>query len=185
VVDPQAVRALYAESVRQVEQGLGDPAGHVGEDQVRHDLVGPAEPLRERAEQVQGHLRPAGHPVAQGLMIQGGQPGVGQGRRGLGARARIEERQLAEHLAGPDHAQQVLPAIRRRPGELDLAFQHHIELVADIPLAEQPLAAADIDPVHLGPERARTFRIERLEQRRPAEHVVNLIHGPSSPESAT
>jgi len=134
---------------------------------------------------VQSHIGAAGEPTAQCPVVESGEPGVGQRGRGLGARAGIEQRQLAEHLGGPDHAQQVLPAIGRRPGELDLAFQHDIQLVASITLAEQSLAAGDIDAVHLGPERARTILIERLEQRRPAEHVIDLIHGSSSPASAT
>jgi len=60
VIDVQPVGALHAEPLGQVQQGLGDPARHVGEDQVRHDVVGAAQPLREGAQQVHGDTGAAG-----------------------------------------------------------------------------------------------------------------------------
>jgi glyoxylase-like metal-dependent hydrolase (beta-lactamase superfamily II) len=44
VVDVQPVAFLLAEPGRQVEQVLGHPSRHVGEDQIGHDVVGPAQP---------------------------------------------------------------------------------------------------------------------------------------------
>lgn len=44
VMDVQAVPLLFAEPVGQVEQVLRHPAGHVGEDQVGHHVVGPPQP---------------------------------------------------------------------------------------------------------------------------------------------
>jgi hypothetical protein len=49
-----------AEAVGQVEQRLGDPAGHVGEDEVGEVLVGAAQARGERGEQGLGHLGPTG-----------------------------------------------------------------------------------------------------------------------------
>ena len=46
-----------AEPRRQVEQRLGHPAGHVGEDQVGQVLVGPPQPLGQGLQQLLGHLR--------------------------------------------------------------------------------------------------------------------------------
>ena len=50
--------------------------------------------------------------------------GVGHGDGAGGAGPRVEQRQFAEHLAGTEHGPQVLPAVARGPGELDLAGEH-------------------------------------------------------------
>ena len=58
VVDLKAFVRLLAESFRQVEQRLRDPAGNVGEDQVGRYVVGAAQSLHQGAQHVQRDLRP-------------------------------------------------------------------------------------------------------------------------------
>ena len=96
------------------------------------------------------------------------------GRRG--PRPRVEQRQLAEHLARADHAEQVLPAVGRRPGELDLAVQHHVQPVAVLSLQEEMLAPGQLDVWHLPPERPRALLVEPFEQRCPPEHNFGVLH---------
>jgi hypothetical protein len=114
---------------------------------------------------------------------QGGEADIGDGRRAHRARPRIEQRELAEHLARPDQADQVLPAVRRRPGQLDLAVEHHVQPVARVALVEQPLAPGQRDLGHPGPERLRPLIVKGLKQRRPPQHVLGVFHGTSSPAS--
>jgi hypothetical protein len=58
---------------------------------------------------------------------------------------RVEQRELAEHLAGTQHTQQVLPAVDRRPGELDLAVEHDVEAISVLSLKKEVLAASQLD----------------------------------------
>ncbi len=104
-------------------------------------------------------------------MAEPGEAGVGHGDGAGGAGPRVEQRQLAEHLPGAEHAEQVLSAVRGGPGQLDLAFEHHVEPVTLVAFVEQPVSPAQRDFVNSGPQRLRAILIERLEQRRPAEHI--------------
>ena len=70
VVDVHAVVGGAAEAVGEVEQRLGDPAGHVGEDQVGDDVVGLAQPAGELGEQPAGDRRAALEPAQQVLVGQ-------------------------------------------------------------------------------------------------------------------
>ncbi len=110
-MDSQAFLGALPEALREVEQRLADPAGHVGEDEVRHDVVGAAQPLREGAQQVEGHLRTSGQPGPQVVVAETGQEHVGQGDRARRTGAGVEQGQFAEHLARAEHAEQVLAAV--------------------------------------------------------------------------
>src|SRR4029079_17683948 len=65
VVDVDAVVGGAAEAVGEVEQRLGHPPGHVGEDQVGDDVVGLAEPAGKLGEQTAGDHRTALEPPQQ------------------------------------------------------------------------------------------------------------------------
>ena len=66
---------------------------------------------------------------------------LGDGGGGRGARARVEERELAEHLAGAEDGEEVLAAVAARAAELDLALADDVEPVALVALVEQDVAA--------------------------------------------
>jgi glyoxylase-like metal-dependent hydrolase (beta-lactamase superfamily II) len=91
VVDVQAVGLLVAESVGQVEQVLGDPAGDVREHKVGGHIVGPAQPLSQRAQHVQRDLRPVAEPGDQRLLVERRERRVGNGTRRGGPRPRVEQ----------------------------------------------------------------------------------------------
>ena len=74
--------------------------------------------------------------------------GVGHGGHGRRPRAGVEERQLAEHLAGAEDGEQVLPAVRRGAAQLDLAVEDDVQLVAGVTLVEEHLAAAQLGLGH-------------------------------------
>jgi glyoxylase-like metal-dependent hydrolase (beta-lactamase superfamily II) len=145
VVHMQAVAFLLAEPVGQVQQVLGHPARHVGEHQVGHHVVGPAQPPGQRLQHVHGNVRPVGQPRAQRVMRERGDGGVGDRAGGRRPRPRVEQRELPEHLAGSQHAPQVLPAVRRGAGELDLAIEHHVQAVSVVTFVEEVLAAGQLD----------------------------------------
>ena len=107
---------------------------------------------------------------------------VGVGDRGDGRRARagVEQRELAEHLAGAEDGQQVLAAVGGGAAELHLAVEHDVEPVARVALVEQHVAAAQPGLGHRGAQRGGRLVVERAEQRRLTQHVV--VHGSSSDE---
>src|SRR5690606_662708 len=124
--------------------------------------------------QVQRDLRAAGEPGTQVVVAQPGQPRVGEPGGGRGARTGVEKGELAEHLAGPEHAEEVLSAIGRGTGQLDLALEHDVEPVAGLSLAEEGLSLRDL---YLGDARAQgrgSLSIERGEQGCLAQHVVGV-----------
>ena len=79
---------------------------------------------------------------------EGAQVARGHGGRGGGAGAGVEQGQLAEHLAGAEDGQQVLPAGRTAAAQLDLAADHDVEPVLGVALAEQHLALVQPDRAH-------------------------------------
>src|SRR6478735_2133758 len=68
VVDVDSVVGGAAEAVGEVEQRLGDAAGHVGEDEVGDDVVGLAQPRGELGQQAAGDDRTALEPAQQVLV---------------------------------------------------------------------------------------------------------------------
>jgi hypothetical protein len=101
--------------------------------------------------------------------------GLGDGGRGHGARARVEEAQLAEHLAGAEDRHEVLAAVAAAAPELDLALADHVEPVTLVALVEQDVTALQTALGHRAHQRARSLVVEGGEQRGFPHHV--LVHG--------
>jgi hypothetical protein len=57
-----------AELLRQLQQLLGDPSGHIDEDQVGKHRVGAAQPPGNDAQQLQRDLRTLLGPLLQGFL---------------------------------------------------------------------------------------------------------------------
>jgi hypothetical protein len=178
VVDVDAVVGAAAEPVGEVEERLGDPAGDVGEDQVRYDVVGLAEPARELGQQSARHRGTALEPAEEVLVRERGERAVGDRGDRRGARAGVEQGELAEHLAGAQDRQQVLAAVGGGPTQLHLAVDDDVELVALVALTEQDLAAAQLGLGHRSAQGGRGLVVEGTEQRCLTQHVV--IHELSS-----
>ena len=90
----------------------------------------------------------------------------------------VEQRQLAEHLAGAQDREQVLAAVGGGAAELHLALGDDVELVALVALVEQHLAASQPRLGHRGAQGGGRLVVERAEQRRLAKYVV--VHEMSS-----
>ncbi len=163
VVHMQAVGLLLTEALGEIEQVLRHPARHVGEDQVGRHVVGAAQPPGQGLEHVHGDFGAVHQPRAQGVVGECGEGGFGDGARAGRARPRIEQGQFAEHLARPEHAQQVFPAVGGGPGELDLAVEHDVQAIAVLPLKKEVLAPRQMDLRHLSPEPARVLLVEAFE----------------------
>ena len=125
-------------------RALATRPGHVGEDQVGGDVVGLAEPAGELEQQPARDLGAAVEPAAELVVAQALHRAVGDGGDRRGARAGVEQGQLAEHLTRAEDRQQVLAAVGRRAPELDLAVGDDVEPVALVALVEQHVAAADL-----------------------------------------
>ena len=76
-------------------------------------------------------------------MAQAEQLDLGQRGGGGRTRARVEEGQLTDQLAGAEHGEHVLPAVGGGAVELHLALGHHIEPVARVALVEEGVAARE------------------------------------------
>jgi hypothetical protein len=100
---------------------------------------------------------------------------LGHGGRGHGARAGVEQRQLAEHLAGPEDRDEVLAAVGAAPAELDLALADDVEPVALVALVEQDVAALHARLRHRLHECRGCLVVESREECGSPHHVV--IHG--------
>src|SRR5699024_12851580 len=93
-----------------------------------------------------------------------------------GARARIEQRQLADDLAGSDDRQEVLAAIGRFASDLELAGRDDVQLIARIALAEEHGPAPDAARLHVFEQRAGRLVVEPGEERGPAyDFDVHLV----------
>ena len=123
---------------------------------------------------------PAVEPAQQVLVRQRGEGGVGDGGDRRRARAGVEQRQLAEHLARAEDRQQVLPAVGGGAAQLHLAVGDDVQLVALVALVEQHVPAAQPGVGHRCAQGGRGLVVEGAEQRSLAQHVV--VHGgpPSS-----
>ena len=103
---------------------------------------------------------------------------LGHRGRGRGAGARVEQAELAEHLTRAEDGQQVLPAVRARPAELDLALGDDVERLAGVALGEQLVAALEMAAAHRGAQRGRRLLVQAREQRGGTHDV--WIHGRQS-----
>ena len=163
--DVDAVLGGRAEAVGQVEQGLGHAAGHVGEDQVGQGRVGAAQTLGQGAQHVLGE-RGVGLDEAHELgVLQREQVRGGHGRGGGRARARVEQGQLTDDLAGAQDREEVLAAVGRGVTELDLAGQQDVQAVAAVALVEERLATAQGRLRHHGAQLLLLLRAHALEER--------------------
>ena len=148
---------------------LATRPGHVDEDQVGEHGVGTPQPAGDHPQQLQ--RRSAGRWVIQSVsagLRQPGQPGVGDHDRGGRARARVEQRQLAELVGRAHHRDQVLPAVGGLPAELHLAGQHDVEAVAGLALVEEGGAARRVEDLELAAQRLDVGGVDALEQPGPA-----------------
>ncbi len=164
---------LDAEAARQVEEGAGDAARHVGEDQVGHLVVGLAQAPRDGAQQGRGHLGAHVEPGLQVTVAEAEELHLGQRGRGGGTRARVEERQLTDQLAGAEDRQHVLAPVGGGAVELHLALGDHIEAVTRVTLVEQRVAAREGHLTHRGAELRGLLVIERREKRGAPQNVVH------------
>ena len=140
--------------------------------------------LRRRAASWESRPRATcGRPSSQREQVVVGQRregGVGDGGDRRGARAGVEERELAEHLAGAHDREQVLAAVGGRAAELHLALGDDVELVAGVALVEEDVATAQLGLGHRAAQRGGRLVVERAEQRCLPKHVVVHVNPPWS-----
>jgi len=99
------------------------------------------------------------------------QLGLGHGGGGRGARPRIEQAELAEHLAGAEDGEQVLAAVDAGAAELDLALADDVEPVTLVALVEQDVAALEVRGGHGVDQGGRSLVVQGCEQGRSSHDV--------------
>jgi hypothetical protein len=83
---------LGAEPLRQLQELLGDAAGHVGEDQIGQIVVGTTESAGQHSQQLLSDFRSVGDPRAQRVAVHRHRPHFGDRGRTRRSRAGVEDR---------------------------------------------------------------------------------------------
>ena len=109
---PHRAALLGTEALRELQQLLGDPTGHVGEDEVGEVVVGAAQPAGQHAQQLLGDFGAIGDPGPQRVAVHRHRPHLGDRRRARGPRPGVEYRELTEHVGRAHYGQQIFPAVR-------------------------------------------------------------------------
>ena len=178
VVGDAEVRAfLGAEAVGQLQQRLGHAAGDVGEDEVGQRVVGAAQAAGQHAQQLGGDVRVIVDPAVQqvGVHRRGGDLGDAHGRGG--ARAGVEDGQLAEHVGGAHDGQQVLAAVGGVAREFHLAVDDDVQAVARLTLVEDGGSPGEAHGFQLVQQVLDRFRVDSLEDSRAGEDLLYIVHG--------
>src|SRR5690606_40768725 len=80
----------------------------------------------------------------------------------LGTRTGVEDGQLAEHVRGPEDAEQVLPAVGGLAADLHLPGQDDVQLVTGLTLLEDDVAARELHALQRLRQRLRGGRLDAL-----------------------
>ena len=112
VSHPHRAALLGAEPLSELQQLLGDPARHVGEDEVGEIVVGAAQPAGQHAQQLLGDLGTIGDPGPQRVAVHRHRTNLGDSRRAGGTRSGVEDRQFTEHVGRTHDGQQIFSAVR-------------------------------------------------------------------------
>mgnify|MGYP003694683647 CR=1 FL=1 len=176
VMDVQPVAFLLAEPGRQVEQVLRHAPGDVGE--TRSATTSLARRSR-RASACSMCMETSGRSSSQPAQRVMGSAASVASVTALAddVRGRGSNSDSSPNISpGPITLIRFLPAVGRRPRELDLAFQHDVQPVALLTLQEEMLAPGQLDVGHLPPDRPRAILVEPFEQRCPPEHNFGVLH---------
>ena len=176
VVDAQRAAFLDAEAVSQLQQGLGNTAGHIGEDEVCQVGVSAAQAAGQHAQQLLGDGGVIANPLIQQLGVHGGGLDLSHADGGRGARARIEDGELAEHIGRAHHGQEVFAAIRGVTGELNLAGGDDIQTVTGLAFIEDGGTAREAHCLHLLEKILHCYGINALEDSGAGEGVLYAFH---------
>src|SRR5690606_27810519 len=94
---------------------------------------------------------------------------------GRGTRTGVEDGQLAEHVRGPEDAEQVLPAVGGLAADLHLPGQDDVQLVTGLTLLEDDVAARELHALQRLRQRLRGGRLDALEDARPGKNLAHLM----------
>ena len=165
---------LGAEPLSELQELFGDPAGHIGEDQVGEVVVGAAQTAGQHAQQLLGDLGPVGDPRAQRFAVHRHRSHLGDGGGARGARARVEDGQLAEHVGRSHDRQQILPAVRRAATDLHLAGDDDVQPVPRLPFGEHGVSAREVHGLQLFGQRGYGAGFHPLEDSGPGQDLVHV-----------
>ncbi len=120
-----------------VEEIAGEPARHIHVGQRLHLRVGATQTARQDGHQLARDVR--GSDVEQAIEIvalDDQQLDLGDGDDRRRSRRGLEQAHLAEDLAGAEHGEDELLAVRRRGDDLDPPVDHHEDRVGGIAVVE-------------------------------------------------
>ena len=149
MVHAQGTAFLNTEAVSQLQQGLCHAARNVGKDEVSQVGVGAAQAASQHAQQLLGDFGVVINPLLEQLGVHGGGLNLGHAHCGGGARARIEDGQLAKHIGWAHDRQQVFAAIRGVAGELNLARGDDVQAITRLAFVEDGGSARVAHGLHL------------------------------------
>src|SRR5438093_9849539 len=147
---------------------------------VRHlapeQLVGLAEPARERGHHVQGHVRAPAEQPEELLPRQAVGLHAVQRDRGGRAASPVEERHLAEELPRLQYVHHDLRAVLAEDRELHLAAVDHVQDAAGLLLAEDGGAGREARLLHQRGDGGPLVAVQGLEERDALEHLRSRRH---------
>ncbi len=176
MVHAEGAALLNTEAVSQLQQSLGNAARNVGEDEVREVSVGAAQAAGQNAQELLCNSRVIRDPLLEHLGVHGCGLDLGHTDRGGGTRTRIEDGQLAEHVRRAHHSQEVLAAVRRVAGKLNLARSDDVETITWLALLKDGGSTRETHGFHLLNEVLYCDGINALENTSPRKNVLYAFH---------
>ena len=174
VGDPHGATLLGAEPLGQLQQLLGHPAGHVGEDEIGQIVVGAPQPSGQHAQQLLGDLGAVGDPRPQRVSVHRHRAHLGDGGGAGSPRARVEDRQFAEHVRRAHDGQQILASIGRAATDLHLPRDDDVQPIARFPLGEDCVSTGEVDGLQLLGQCCDRAGLNPLEDSCPCQDLVHV-----------
>jgi hypothetical protein len=180
--DEVAVHGRLSRLIRQPEQIPREPAADVEKSHRLDDLVGFAQPARERLEDPPREREIAGEHGEEIGLTQGRELAVGEGRDGGAAALPFEQSHLAEEVSRLQVRQDDLPSVGRVDEDLDLSAKDHEEQVSGLGLAKDRCARGERPWGERPCERVHLSRLQLREERRAAQDgSINHVSWPPRP----
>jgi hypothetical protein len=159
------------------KEPLGQAVGQVEEGEVREVLIGPAQAHAQGLQQRERCLGAFREPLYKGVACDDERFRLFGGDAGGGARAAIEDGELAEAVAGTDVGDGRLLAQGGKDGNADAAFDDDVKGITGLALVKEGRAGTVVAHTAALGERADILTGETRQQRHIANQLLMVLGG--------